>query len=423
MVVEKWWRVVPCQWRSTAAEAQEAEHTGRGKAQRKKELKKNKADRSKARDFALVKKDTTELEDEIERLEKQQQSLAKAELEKINAKKLNVEETSRSPKTGLQGQKERGRAGREEKTPSRNRNMFDKKGLPRHPERSIYYDPVMNPFGRREVNSDVRDGSDDEDIPLLRALPLAPNSSRMTRISIARRPTTRHSSSRLKGPGTSPLPLVRASTRFHEHSCFLPRHPWVSTTGTLGHHLFQWASLRIQVCMEFPLPLGFPPNATTVGLPPPLPNADLPTSSPGMPLPHRVPLLLLDFHLTSPTSPSWSSLQPWTSCSTTGFFPRRSQSAGSMQDPLSKRPNPTLRFLLNPRATAALNATVEAAPELRDFKKEATAFVPAAVKRKKAGTGPVESNVDSGSRRPDLQESKPKDDYAKFVEEMGDILG
>jgi mRNA biogenesis factor len=27
------------------------------------------------------------------------------------------------------------------------RKVFDKKGIPRHPERSIYYDPVMNPFG------------------------------------------------------------------------------------------------------------------------------------------------------------------------------------------------------------------------------------------------------------------------------------
>jgi hypothetical protein len=27
------------------------------------------------------------------------------------------------------------------------RNVFDKNGLPRHPERSVYYDPVMNPYG------------------------------------------------------------------------------------------------------------------------------------------------------------------------------------------------------------------------------------------------------------------------------------
>jgi hypothetical protein len=27
------------------------------------------------------------------------------------------------------------------------RNLFDKNGMPRHPERSVYYDPVMNPYG------------------------------------------------------------------------------------------------------------------------------------------------------------------------------------------------------------------------------------------------------------------------------------
>lgn len=29
----------------------------------------------------------------------------------------------------------------------RKRNYFDKNGLPRHPERSVYYDKVMNPYG------------------------------------------------------------------------------------------------------------------------------------------------------------------------------------------------------------------------------------------------------------------------------------
>lgn len=108
-------------------------------------------------------------------------------------------------------------------------------------------------------------------------------------------------------------------------------------------------------------------------------------------------------------------------------------------------------------------ATVEAAPQLRDFKKEATAFVPTALKRKKAATGPA-SKIDAApslgrkagseepeapaAARPDLMSTlkanlgsvvsvpaakstnspiqnsaaKPKDDYAKFLEEMGDVL-
>lgn len=108
-----------------------------------------------------------------------------------------------------------------------------------------------------------------------------------------------------------------------------------------------------------------------------------------------------------------------------------------------------------PPAPAAA-ATIEAAPELRDFKKEATAFVPATLKRKKAVAGAPKINAapEAGSEepeapaaaRPDLMSilkqnlgsavsvplrsadvkssaTKPKDDYDKFVEEMGDFLG
>jgi WW domain-binding protein 11 len=112
-------------------------------------------------------------------------------------------------------------------------------------------------------------------------------------------------------------------------------------------------------------------------------------------------------------------------------------------------------------------ATVSAAPQLRDFKKEATSFIPTSVKRKKAGAtsssfrinaapslgepGSVDADSEPTASRPDLLNAlkdqfgpaptagghaasgkgaskdgatkDKKDDYAKFVEEMGDILG
>jgi len=116
-------------------------------------------------------------------------------------------------------------------------------------------------------------------------------------------------------------------------------------------------------------------------------------------------------------------------------------------------------------------ATVSAAPQLRDFKKEATAFVPAALnKRKKAGgtggagsskvnaapslgNGAGDSAADSETApaRPDLlsalkdqfgpapvsaeigkgsssgktkaEPSKKSDDYEKFMQDMGSLLG
>ena len=101
-------------------------------------------------------------------------------------------------------------------------------------------------------------------------------------------------------------------------------------------------------------------------------------------------------------------------------------------------------------------ASVFAAPELRDLKKEATSFVPSALKRKKAtatdaiskaNAAPAlnfaapsvgdEVSTEAERARPDLvgalkeqfgtipvpQVTKSKSDYDKFVEEMGDILG
>jgi hypothetical protein len=185
-----------------------------------------------------------------------------------------------------------------------------------------------------------------------------------------------------------------------------------------------------------------------------------------------------------------------------GFFPRRHQSASVMQDPLSSIPHQTFQahranrtapppsphpsLPENPALAASSSAiptrhrtavdvaaaTVFAAPQLRDLKKEATAFMPSSIKRKKAGgaatgsskinaapnLGPssdeTQSEPAAGPPRPDLLNAlkdqfgsapaapapatsrgltgnktvpsagpKGKDDYAKFVEEMGDILG
>jgi hypothetical protein len=101
-------------------------------------------------------------------------------------------------------------------------------------------------------------------------------------------------------------------------------------------------------------------------------------------------------------------------------------------------------------------ATVSAEAQLRNFKKESTAFVPASLQRRRAapgggGSGKGAGNVnsapaldgeshdqarDAAPARPDLvstlkgqfgglvlEKPKVKDDYEKFVEGMGDILG
>ena len=100
-----------------------------------------------------------DLEDEIEKLEsasepspadKARLKELKSELEKIVKKKEEyVAEHPEHRKLVFKSRKpaESHHDQKEENSAPKKRNLFKKNGLPRHPERSIYYDPVMNPFG------------------------------------------------------------------------------------------------------------------------------------------------------------------------------------------------------------------------------------------------------------------------------------
>ena len=74
-----------------------------------------------------------------------------AELEKINKKKEEyVQEHPEQRKLVFRSRRPNESAGEEKKVETaapKKRNLFKKNGLPRHPERSIYYDPLMNPYG------------------------------------------------------------------------------------------------------------------------------------------------------------------------------------------------------------------------------------------------------------------------------------
>lgn len=167
-----------------------------------------------------------------------------------------------------------------------------------------------------------------------------------------------------------------------------------------------------------------------------------------------------------------------------GFFPRRMQSSSTIQDPLSTVPHQTYQAYRasqlppghpslppkppsgSPGAISAsgvhASATISAEPELRDLKKEATAFVPASLKRKRASGLPSSSKANAApavnvgleatapQARPDLvgvlkdqlgtvtasipnsqapvkgpkaPNTRERDDYQKFVDEMSDLLG
>lgn len=96
-----------------------------------------------------------DLEESIEKLEadpkgdRSRLEELKAELEKIGKKKEEyVKEHPEHRKLVYRPHgdlKEQGKQADASKLQSR--NLFNKHGLPRHPERSIYYDPVLNPYG------------------------------------------------------------------------------------------------------------------------------------------------------------------------------------------------------------------------------------------------------------------------------------
>lgn len=432
-------------------------------AQRKKELKKNKAERSKARDFALVKKDTRDLQDEIEKLEavaepsgaeKYRLAELKAELSKIMAKKEEyVQEHPEQRKLVYRARRDKDEVNKEEPVVEQKRNVFNKHGLPRHPERSIYYDAVMNPYGvpppgmpymERPLRPDETASDDeadgDDDVVMPEGPP--PNDNNNDTID------SDEDIPMPEGPPPSVLQEPPLPPNIPFNSAPLPPPPFVNS-----------------VQGSPPFPPSYPHQPSGLGH----------TAPPGFP------------PGVSPYPPVSAFMQPYIPPPPPGFFPRV-QSTSSMQDPLSSiphqtyqahrvnrlMPHPSLPAKPSPTGASSLGipgantatATVSAEPQLRDFKKEAMAFVPTSLKRKKPATGMASSKVNAapslgaGSEsselaqvsRPDLVSSlmdkfgpvpvvataspnekasskgmQPdagkKDDYQKFVEEMGDILG
>ncbi|KAI6031531.1 WW domain binding protein 11-domain-containing protein [Pisolithus microcarpus] len=330
------------------------------KALRKKELKKNKAERTKTREFALVKKDTHDMEDEIKRLETATDLSAadnsrlaelKAELAKVMAKKEEyVKDHPEHRKLVFRQRRDKDSDQPPVPSGEQKRNVFDKRGLPRHPERSIYYDPVMNPYGvpppgmpyieRRDDEdgitqyvSDTDDdivmpagpppGSSDDDIPMPEGPPPSVLQNQGSTLPLPPLPAF--------VPGLPPPPPPAATTVFH-------------STSPSG--LCSAAAASSGLCGEFPPPPGLTPPLA----PPP------------------------------------------------GFFPRHSATTHDSFSPISHRPRSAVtgRSSLPPKPSttpvsasltahaASSSATISAGPQLRDLKKEATAFVPSSLKRKKA---------------------------------------
>ncbi|EJF67078.1 hypothetical protein BD309DRAFT_850229 [Dichomitus squalens] len=475
------------------------------KAQRKKELKKARP-RSERR--PISKAAPSDIEDEIAKLESaselpvsERTRLAdlKAELEKINKKKEEyVQEHPEHRKLVFKSRRpaESRDEKKEESTTPKKRNVFKKNGLPRHPERSIYYDPIMNPYGvpppgmpyvergnEAEPESDDEivmpegpppaEEDSDEDIPMPDGPPPPkPGEQQASPLSIGPVPVMSPSPPAGLPPTSTGVPVIPPPP---------PSMPFMSPNPG--------------ITMPPPPPPPLPGFPNVVSPPPPPPGFLTMASSPPPP-PPGFPVMAGTIPGVPPPPTGFppfspSHFQPPLPPPPPGFYPRKGN-AGAIQDPLSSIPHQTfqahraakgagqttlprnpslpqkpvsggvrLSTAGSPPAPAA-SAVISAEPELRDFKKESTAFVPAALKRKRVGTGSKvnaaptvglaeDHDGDAGPApvaRPDLLSTlqdkfgppppkkakgevegtktsavKPKDDYDKFLEEMGDVLG
>lgn len=189
-----------------------------------------------------------------------------------------------------------------------------------------------------------------------------------------------------------------------------------------------------------PIPAGFPPGAI------PGPPMGLPPFPPNLPPPPRA------YPRDRPHNPRYRGPPPGVYDPMAPFppqvLPQPPHSMSSLPPPPSHLP-PRPSAAPPPPLPASTTAVISAEPELRDFKKEATSFVPRQAKKIAKGNSRVNATPDTGDltpaeARPDLMKSleeagisipkqqptevapkktsSKKDDYDKFMDDMGDLL-
>ncbi|KZS93021.1 hypothetical protein SISNIDRAFT_495734 [Sistotremastrum niveocremeum HHB9708] len=402
------------------------------KAQRKKELKKHKAERTKTRDFSTAKKDTSELEAEINELLAKEDNLTTAESSRLSSLRSELDRINKKKEEYVAAHPEMRRLiyrtrpqdqdkdGDPEAPVKKERKIFDKNGIPVHPERSVYYDAVMNPYGvpppgmpymerppmPGEVYSDAEDDDDDdEDDDVIMPEGPPPEDEDLDDIPMPEGPPPGKNGDFEEElpdgpPPLPPLPPLPPPSQF-SHVPFPPPPPFLPP----GAFAVPPPPFPGPSAMGPPMPY-FPP-------PPPPPPRGFPAS--------HVPMQSVSVSEHMPPPP---------------FLPRKPGAAGAGS------------------SGGGAPGVISAEAELRDFKKESTSFVPASLQRKKAKAGPGGSKVDAApsvgqgsvtetvaSARPDLMKSLGKtlgdrvaaakadtkssegdDDYSKFIEEVGSVL-
>ncbi|KAH7105121.1 WW domain binding protein 11-domain-containing protein [Auriculariales sp. MPI-PUGE-AT-0066] len=398
------------------------------KAQRHKEVVKNRNARKSTREEKMAKKDTFEMDDEIRLLTEKEDanSLTDSERNRLTGLRFDLARIKKVKEAYLKDHPDERNAVYRTRKPTakqqaddaprdargrklKTRRIFDERtGLPRHPERSLFYDPVMNPYGVAppallpgEIDSDAEDDEDEEeeiqgpeevddedDIPMpdddeddLDSIPMPSDDPPL--------------------PSSPPLPPSQnPSNLSYQHPSTLSYAP------TSGVHLYApnlpppppgGPPIAYAQASAHPPPPGFPHIPSVVPPPPPggPPIRNIPPPPPGVPPPPPGQPPTTYFMAPPPSggfaAPALSYVPPMP------YAPSTSAPA----------PSPYRTFVppksagLPPRPNAP-PAVISAEPELVDFKKEATTFVPSALKRKRPAptsttgvTGSVKMNAAS----------------------------
>ncbi|GAA5966298.1 hypothetical protein JCM21900_000989 [Sporobolomyces salmonicolor] len=405
------------------------------KAQRQKELKRNKQTRQKQREVATVKKDTRPIEAEIRKLSqlaqngplsktnKDELASLRAELARITKAKQDYVEAHPEhrkfvfPDRPSSNQDETGAGAGSGGDPP---GLYDKNGRLKHPERSVYYDPVFNPFGAPPPGMPYREkpefamqrmgvptpeelaafhaalpgdddelsdeaGEDDDDIAMPAGPPPAASESDSSEVS---------DDDDIPLPPGPPPPQPGTQSAASSSRVNIPR----PSSSNLPRQPFPPRPSHPQHPHALPPRPAFLPPQPQLPHPHPHPHLPPPPNGPSGP---RIP------HLPArPAPPSQHMSDP---LALDGAGPQKAFQQGrgpigpsfpppppaSFSANISAAPSPFLP-LGGPSASSASTATISAAPVLRDLKKEATAFLPSAMRKKQAQKAAQHAKVGLG---------------------------
>lgn len=352
--------------------------------------KQNKEARQKARETQTVKKDTRELETEIRSLKAENNPANKKKIQELESElkyvsKLKEKYVSEHPEEHDRVYNIRRKAEQQDQDgqgEGSGQQLYDERGRLRDPKKSVYYDPVYNPFGvpppgmpYRERTAEEGESEDDESDDEI-VMPEGPP------------PDSDEEGDSDDSDDSDDIPLPEGPPPKPQIALPVPPLPSGPPLPPNGSGFFM-------------PPTGYqPPHHFAYGVPPPPPTSFRPAMPPRPHAPNiahnRPPVPVQDPLSNKPTI-------PYQAHKMAHALPIRPSVPDGIDISTSASPKP-IPVAASSEAKApvtqsaggsGLSAEISAAPVLRDLRKETTAFVPRGVRRRKAGPG-VSSNGAGG---------------------------